>query len=587
MFITMKFIQNSRLRTTFKLLILSSFLFSIFLCLQCVNEKIVAQKMAKASPVAEKQVVKGPSLKTETSNAGMSETVTIFPATLSIIPVEKNPDTFSPNLFSNVVYPTSFNRDLGFYLPNWIVTLQTTLSKVYIEQKIPLRNRGVWGSVDWIEHSKEGSDWNFTVDPENGRFFPNNYNTRKSVNMNTFSSALPIEKRIQSATVDLNNWDTKTEADLAEMGKNAARATQFGDYNLPGKQRIGLVNMDWENNYENGSNPRKSLRFIKSVCDNLQGIFQAMYVHPINAEVGNLTQNGYPNTNGEVNQSSINPIYTSIQNLDGVDYRVTDSKNFAPLLEISHYGETSMHGYNDGVRTLNAYGRNANIEHYLARVVSMAEKNYYYLHSIGKDLAFIQSKMICDRGANGWQYADGSRKGGGNKDRFSKYLTRDQVFKTIMSVFFSGLNYHEWNRPVPNMNADCYNGFQFALNLLGTRKIMSNNENVSAVDMRTSQAEFHLWKSKYKFAGETAYRQEKGYELKDNTDNLLVRTMRMGNKLAILVVNPYNVATKFNLTVACQNGERNFEKSFSASDWQSCYPNDARRDYIFDIIEMK
>ena len=583
----MKFIQNSKIHTTVKLLILSTFLCVIFLCLQCVNEKTVAQKMAKASPVAKKQVEKGPSLKTETSNAGMSEIVTIFPATLSIIPVEKIPDTFSPNLFSNVVYPTSLNNDLGFYLPNWIVTLQTTLSKVYIQQKIPLRNRGVWGSVDWIEHSKEGSDWNFTVDPENGRFFPNNYNTRKSVNMNTFSSALPIEKRIQSATVDLNNWDTKTEADLAEMGKNAARATQFGDYNLPGKQRIGLVNMDWENNYENGSNPRKSLRFIKSVCDNLQGIFQAMYVHPINAEVGNLTQNGYPNANGEVNQSSINPIYTSVQNLDGVDYRVTDSKNFAPLLEISHYGETSMHGYNDGVRTLNAYGRNANIEHYLARAVSMAEKNYYYLHSIGKDLAFIQSKMICDRGANGWQYADGSRKGGGNKDRFSQYLTRDQVFKTVMSVFFSGLNYHEWNRPVPNLNADCYNGFQFALNLLGTRKKMSNNENVSAVDMRTSQAEFHLWKSKYKFAGETAYRQEKGYELKDNIDNLLVRTMRMGNKLAILVVNPYNVATKFNLTVACQNGERNFEKSFSASDWQSCYPNDARRDYIFDIIEMK
>ena len=583
----MKFIQNSKIHTTVKLLILSTFLCVIFLCLQCVNEKTVAQKMAKASPVAKKQVEKGPSLKTETSNAGMSEIVTIFPATLSIIPVEKIPDTFSPNLFSNVVYPTSLNNDLGFYLPNWIVTLQTTLSKVYIQQKIPLRNRGVWGSVDWIEHSKEGSDWNFTVDPENGRFFPNNYNTRKSVNMNTFSSALPIEKRIQSATVDLNNWDTKTEADLAEMGKNAARATQFGDYNLPGKQRIGLVNMDWENNYENGSNPRKSLRFIKSVCDNLQGIFQAMYVHPINAEVGNLTQNGYPNANGEVNQSSINPIYTSVQNLDGVDYRVTDSKNFAPLLEISHYGETSMHGYNDGVRTLNAYGRNANIEHYLARAVSMAEKNYYYLHSIGKDLAFIQSKMICDRGANGWQYADGSRKGGGNKDRFSQYLTRDQVFKTVMSVFFSGLNYHEWNRPVPNLNADCYNGFQFALNLLGTRKKMSNNENVSAVDMRTSQAEFHLWKSKYKFAGETAYRQEKGYELKDNIDNLLVRTMRMGNKLAILVVNPYNVATKFNLTVACQDGERNFEKSFSASDWQSCYPNDARRDYIFDIIEMK
>ena len=586
MSIIMIFIQNSRLQTTFKLLMLSSFLFPMFLCLQCVNEKPIAQKMAKASPVAEKQADKGPSFKTETANAGTSEIVSTFPATLSNVPVEKKTDTFSPNLFPDVVYPTSFNKNLGFYLPNWIVTLQTTMSKVYIQQKIPLRNRGIWASVDWTEHSKEGSDWNFTINPENGRNYPNNYNTRKSVDINTFSSALPIEKRVQTAEVDLNNWDTKTENNLAEMGRNVARATQFGDYNLSGKQRIGLVNLDWENNYENGVNPRKSLRFIKSVCDNLQGIFQAMYVHPIISEVGNLTKNGYPDEKGVVDFSHINPIYTSVQNLDDVDYRVTDSENFAPLLEISHFGETAMHGFNDGVRTLNAFGSNANIEHYLARVVSMAEKNYSYLHSIGKDLCFIQAKLICDR-QTGWQYKDGRRKDGGMKNKFEGYLTRDQAFKSTMSVFFSGLHFHEWNRPMPNLNADCYNGFQFALNLLGTRKKMSNNENVSAVDMRTLQSEFHLWKSNYKFAGETSYRQEKGYELKDNTDNLLVRTMRMGNKLAILVINPYNVATKFNVTVACTNGGKNFEKSFSASDWQSCYPDYARKDYIFDIVEMK
>ena len=156
-----------------------------------------------------------------------------------------------------------------------------------------------------------------------------------------------------------------------------------------------------------------------------------------------------------------------------------------------------------------------------------------------------------------------------------------------MAVFFSGLHFHEWNRPIPNLNADAYNGFQFALSLLGTRKIFANNEKISAVDMRTPQAEFQLWKSKYKFAGESNYRQEEGYKLKDNTDNLLVRTMRMGNKLAIIVLNPYNVATKFNVTVACTSGGMSVEKSFTEKDWQSCYPNEARKDYIFDIIEMK
>jgi len=583
----MSSIETSKFTRSFHLLLTTSFLSITFVCLQCVTDQPAAQTIIKSKTnTSEKKVEQGQSFKIESNNAGLAEVVTVFPATLSNIPIERSPDTFSPDLFLNVVYPTEFNKDLGFYLPNWIVTLQTTLSKVYQQKKISLRNRGIWGSLDWHEHTNEGTDWNFFIDPENGRAFPNNYNTRKSVNMNTFSSALPIEKRIQSGNVDLNNWDSKSEIDLANMGRELARSTEFGDYFLPGKQRLGLVNMDWENNYENGGDPRKALRFIKSVCDNLQGIFQAMYVHPINAELGNLTEKGYPNADGVINQNQINPIYTNVQHLDDVDYRVTDSKNFAPLLEISHFGETSMHGYNDGIRTLNAYGRNANIEHYLARVVSMSEKNYYYLHNIGKDLAFIQSKMICDRGANGWQYTDGKRKGGGNKDHFSQYLTRDQVFKTVMGVFFSGLHYHEWNRPVPNLNADCYNGFQFALNLLGTRKKMSNNENISAVDMRTPRAEFHLWKSKYKFAGETVYRQEKGYQLKDDTDNLLVRTMRMGNKLAILVLNPYNVASKFSLTVAFTNGGKNFEKSFSATDWQSCYPNDARKDYIFDIVEI-
>ncbi len=570
-----------------RLFLITGFL-SIFLFgSQCQTEKPVAQqKTTNSSPKPEKKANNFPNFKTETANTGSGPEVTEFPTTLSNIPIEKSADTFSPDLFPNTVYPTSFNKNLGFYLPNWIVTLHTSLSKVYKQKRIALRNRGIWGSVDYQVHQNEGLDWNFFINPDQGRPFPNNYNTRKGVNLNKFSSALPIEQRLQTGGVDLNGWDTKTEVDLDKMGREIARSTEFGDYFVGGKQRNGMVTFDWENNYENGVNPRKALRFIKSVCDNLQGIFQAMYVHPINPEVGNLTTNGYPNANGVVNQRDINPIYTSQVNLDGVNYRVTDSENFAPLLEMSHYGETTMHGYNDGVRTLNAYGSNANIEHYLARVTSMAEKNYSYLHSIGKDLCFIQAKLICDR-SNGWQYANGSRKGGGEKKPLTQYLTRDQAFKSTMAVFFSGLHFHEWNRPVPNLNADAYNGFQFALSLLGTRKIFTNGEKLSAVDMRTPQAEFQLWKSKYKFVGESNYRQEEGYRLKENTDNLLVRTMRIGDKLAIIVLNPYNVATKFNVTVACTNGGLSVEKSFGESDWKSCYPNEARKDYIFDIIEMK
>ena len=123
----MKLTKALKFQKTFKLLLITSFLSVFFICLQCVNEKPVAQTTKKTFSVAAKMEDKGPALKIESPNAGTSEIVTAFPATLSTIPLEKSNDTFSPNLFPDVVYPTSFSKNLGFYLPNWIVTLHTTL----------------------------------------------------------------------------------------------------------------------------------------------------------------------------------------------------------------------------------------------------------------------------------------------------------------------------------------------------------------------------------------------------------------------------------------------------------------------------
>ena len=562
---------------------------AIFLEVQCQNRTPTNVVQNSSNSRAEiKQVLDTVAhFKTEIATLGNGPEVNTFSPALSKVPLETVPDMFSPEKFANTTYPTSFNKDLGFYLPNWIVTMQTDLSKVYVQKRIPLRSKGIWGSVDVMVHHKEGPDWNFFVNPMDGKFYGGGISPRTGVMLGTFNSALPIEQRLQFTMTDLNNWDKKTEAQIAQMANEVVRGTAYGDHNKPWKQTIGMVDFDWENGYENGTNPRIALRFIKSACDNLQGIFQCMYVHPVSMDLGYLTKNGYPDANGIVLPAYLSPIYKAVENLDGIDYRVTDSKNFAPLIEVSHYAETTMHGFNDGIRTFNAYGPNSNIEHYLARVASACEKNYFYMHSIGKNLMFVQAKLICDR-VNGWQYPDGAVQGDGNKTLpFARYLTRDQAFKSTMAVFFSGLHLHEWNRPRLGMNSDTYNGLQFALTLLGSRKIFSTKEKLSAVDMRTPQAEFHLWKSKYKFAGETTYRQEEGYKLKDDTDNLLVRTMRLGNKLAIVVLNPYNVATKFNLTVACSSGGFSIEKKFTESDWKSCYPNDARKDYIFDIIEMK
>ena len=525
---------------------------------------------------------------TEGGTGGTGTTVASFAGIPASVVVEMAYDTFSPEKFSETVYPTYFDANLGMNLPNWIVTLHTDLSKVYIDKSVDMRKRGIFGSVDSHLHNVEGTEWNHFINPDTGQPYPNNYNTRKNINLNTWSSSLPLERKLQASSVELNDWDTASEQTLASRGQELVRSTEFGDWYENGKKSTGLVNMDWENNYEGGFNPRKALRFIKSACDNLKGIFQAMYLHPLNSDLGYLTENGYPQSDGTWNPAHINPIFTSVQNLDGINYKAFDSANLAPLLEMSHYGETCFEGFFDGVRNLTAYGSNANIEHYLARVVSHAEKNFAYWNANGKDLIFIQDKMICDRGASGWKFSDGNRKGGGAKNTFSQYLTRDMAFKSTMAVFFSGCHKHEWNRPKTGINADCYNGFQFALNLLGTKKTLSGGS-FSAVDMRVKKfADFALWSSQYKFAGETQYRKEKGYQLKDNKDNLLVRTMRLGSKVAILVINPYNVATKFDLTVAAIGGGYHLEKTFNSTNWQSCYPAEpTRKDYIFDIFDMQ
>jgi hypothetical protein len=524
---------------------------------------------------------------TGSPTTGTGTTVTSFNGIPSTVIVETVAEIFSPEKFAEVVYPTFFEPNLGFNIPHWIVTLHTDLSKVFKTKNIDMRKRGYFGSVDWREHNEEGTEWNYFIDPNTGQPFANNFNTRKSVNMNTFSSALPIEKRLQGATMQLDGWDSASESQIANWGNAVARSTEFGDYNVQGKAKIGLVNVDWENNYENGINPRKAIRFIKSACENLQGIFQAMYLHPLNSELGYLTDKGYPDQNGAYNQDHINPIFKVTENMDGINYKAIDSLNLAPLLELAHCGETTFEGFFDGVRNCTAYGSNANIEHYLARVVNMAERNYAFWKSLGRDLIFIQDKLICDRSiANaGWQYLDGNRKGGGAKTDLTQYLTRDMAFKSTLATFFSGCHKHEWNRPVANLNADCYNGLQFAMNLLGEKKTLSNG-NFSAVDLRTRNATFDLWNTGYKFTGETNYRREKGFQLKDHKDNLLVRTMRLGSKVAICVLNPYNVATKFDLTVTTAGGGYVIEKSFTAADWKSCYPNETRKDYIFDIVEM-
>lgn len=518
--------------------------------------------------------------------------VSVFPDVFANVAVETIADTFSPEQFSAGEIATSYDSILGMNIPDWIVTLQTDLSKVYKAKNVTLKSRGIWGSVDTV-HQTEGTEWNFFLNPETGQPFENNYNTRKNVNLNLWESPLLLEQRMNAWGNHFLDMQNKTETEIYNIAKEVAGSNFFGGwFKNETKKNIGLVNLDLEGFTDSIVPLRIQLKFFKTLCESIKGIAHAMYLDPIKTELGYLSTKGYPDENGVVNVADINPAYVTKENIDGVNYNLADSVNLAPVIEISHWGETTYEGFFDGQRNCTAFGANSNIEHYLARVVSLGEKNYSYLKSIGREkLLFLMPKVICDRGGydlEGWQYANANRKGGGPKIRLTQYLPRDFVFKEELGTFFSGCNLHEWNRPVTGLISDCMNGFDAAIDLLKTPKnFQDGNTPKSAVDMRRGGT-FDLWKTKYKLTGETEYRQEKGYQLKDNKDNLLARTLRLGNLVAYCIINPYNVATKLSGTIATSGSGYRFVKEFAATDWKSCYPaQPERKDYIFGIEKME
>ena len=501
----------------------------------------------------------------------------IFPNMFQSITPETANDTFGAEKFLNLTYPTglikgtfpkTFNNDLGFHLPNWINVLHTDMSLVYKNKGYNvIDDFGYLGSTDIRLHGTQGIDW---------ELFP----------WGTFVTALPIERRVETYLGTMvSDFLTLDNAGVIQRGFQIANNTDFGNIVVNGKTQRIYTSIDSEGAGEDGSaGIRKPLLLFKTIFENTRGIVSYMYGTPIQSDLGyNTNGNGYADVNGNIPASMINPIFRDSEILGSGPYKLVDSKGLAPHGEISHYGESAYGNYNDGVRQLTVFGPTANNEHYLARVVEHNEKNYYAYKKLGgADLVMFQNKSICDRGSNGWRYNDGTRQNGGSKAAFTGYLKRDQVFKSQMASFFSGVHTVEWNRPPTGINSDSQNGIEEARAILNTEVIFSPAERISALKLRSGAFEFSLYNAEYKLQGESNFRKEKGYELKDTQDNLLVRFMKKGNYMVVFVCDPYNLATKKNLTVRWGS----FEKTFTTADWASCYSDGSTKDYIFAIYNI-
>jgi hypothetical protein len=501
----------------------------------------------------------------------------IFPNMFQSITPETVNDTFGAEKFMTLTYPSglvrgtfpkTFNSDLGFNLPNWINILHTDMSLIYKNKGYNvIDDFGYLGSTDIRKHGVQGIDW---------QLFP----------WGNFVTALPTERRVETYLGTLvHDFLALDDAGVIQKGFEIANNTDFGNIVVGGKTQRVYTSVDSEGAGEDGSaGIRKPLLLFKTIFENTIGIVSYMYGTPIQSDLGyNTNGNGYADANGDVPSSMINPLFRDTENFNGVPYKLINSRGLAPHGEISHYGESAYGNYNDGVRQLTVFGASANNEHYLARVVEHNEKNYYAYKKLGgADLVMFQNKSICDRGSTGWKYADGNRQNGGTKASFTGYLKRDQVFKSQMASFFSGVHTVEWNRPPLGVNSDSQNGIEEARTLLNTEVIFSPTERISALKLRTGAFEFSLYNAEYKLEGETNFRKERGYELKDSQDNLLVRFMKKGNYMIVFICDPYNLATKKNLTVRWGT----FEKTFTTADWASCYADGSTKDYIYAIYNL-
>ena len=101
---------------------------------------------------------------------------------LSLIPIETEPNHFSPQLFPVTMYGTIFHSELGFELPKLIFSLQTSFSKIYEDLAVDYTKRGIWESTDYHLHKTEGMEWNLFED----EFYQNDISKRTGINRNTW-----------------------------------------------------------------------------------------------------------------------------------------------------------------------------------------------------------------------------------------------------------------------------------------------------------------------------------------------------------------------------------------------------------------
>ena len=527
------------------------------------------------------------------------------------IPLETANDTFSPELWPNVEVPQVYDSYIGRNVPTFFVSTEFP-QEFFV--KIDQQLKGIWTS------NKQ-----YNLEPCLDRW-PNIAweNDCPGKSYETFVSRVPGTRRGFFAYPNSTEYyETQPLINIYNDGYSRSGNFGLGD---PINNRVNVFcsSLDVEIGQVTGSTDThgNQLRaLVKGMSDRIAGFNIGIYLSPLftygymNWARYPTKPDGtydYPKPTGNSMMLESHGQTLAVNTLFGMtgpsgdqsSWHIKDTKNFLSCEAIEGKFE---YGFDENEELRDAQGNlkhvvkhfgtqydatgatGYNVEHALARVIHLTETDAYFAELQGRKTSSM-FKCVQDGGGigdlAGYVWSDHTKFNPGPNGTVRGYFPRHIMFEGGLNLFFSGVyNWHIWDLgPAQGSYMDGYNGVMGAINYI-FRKINVAGQEVSLASLRPN-LKFQRWKTEVSYDNGTTWQTHNGIELRENPNRLPVRIAYTNDGyICVLACRPFRVepqACKWRVVI---NGTT-YSGNITASDWQSCYPNDpTRKDFYLTIIK--
>lgn len=523
-----------------------------------------------------------------------------YPNFFDKVPIETQKDTYSPEKFPATTIALAPDSLIGGMPTPTFAVIYDKPVDIFLKKGIDHRSRGIYVSLVHPEYR-----------PCNERYPNIQYESPcrdasgKEISFEDFISSVEPTRRGFFAYPPKGNsaegeqyFLTQPEQKLYEAGLQYHGSFGRGDA-VGGKAQVMFQTMDTEMNISNGPDNKsknKYMAFLKGIGDACTGYALIMYSNTFPG-VGNFQKERYPTSQNTYAGIQQNPIWTEKGDISIIKgWQLADNKRLVETEEISLHAED---GYPQGfalknntgkiLRTINHFGKNANVEHIIAKITHLVETGAYRAH-LDKRKYASQAKIIADRNppypntSGGYVFNDHISY---DPQGFGEFLPRHLAFMEGMMIFFSGADYWNiWDRPKEGLNQDAYNGTIGALTYLGA-KVKLAKESYSLLDIRPD-LKFMLWNTEVSYDGGKTWNTHKGIDFKDTPNALPLRIgLTPDGKVAVFACRPYGVEPTTCLWRVNLNKQW-FTGEITEKDWKSCYPEQkSRKDFYLKIVTTK